>query len=339
MAPLGPIAIPLPTGPGLANAGAALTVAADGVYFVTGIVDPSRQSGIEIAHVPLVNGVPDPSLLSIFPTDRRYAGGPLVNDGIDLYFPRVSFHRLGFQGSPEVVVGPLDGDALFALSPLNPSPVFFVNDLSSNGDRGVFFQWNGAPNLDAPFAGALDYWNGTETRVVAAFSEGVGAIEIDREEAFVETASALYSVALPDGPPVKLRAVDEGGQLFGLNVEAVFFAPDRTSILRRDRASGVETVLVDHVALQPDIGEHTGWADSSWLYYVTGPEAKPDTLSRVRVGGGAPEIVWNDLEHPPSGAVATDACNIYWLTASRAWDNPAGVQGAGPSVLMVRAKQ
>jgi hypothetical protein len=338
--PLVPIAIPAPTVPKTPYAtGTVLTVTTNAVYFTTGgggsVGEPS-----EIARVALLSGgAPDSSGPSIFPAD--FGGGPLVNDGVDLYFPSPHPGRTSFDVSPEVLAAPLEGGAPLDLPPVdNTAFAFYVVDLFTNRQRGVFFAWNGGPADSGPFKGAVDHWNGVETRVLASFPDGVGEIVVDTDDAFAETASSLYAVPLPEGPPVKLRPLAVAAQLFGLNADALFFAPDLTSIVRRDRATGVETVLVEDAALLPEIGQgHTGWVDSSWVYYVTGSEGNPNALFRVGIDGGTPEAIWTDPNHPPSGAVATDACNIYWLTSTYSSSAPGGSSGNGPSILMVRTKQ
>ncbi len=55
------------------------------------------------------------------------------------------------------------------------------------------------------------------------------------------------------------------------------------------------------------------------------------------VAGGATETLWDMVDRPPTGAVATDACNVYWLAASSADPQP-GSTFDGPSILMFRGK-
>jgi hypothetical protein len=307
--------------------GAALTVTPDSVYFAAGIAIGTMENSI--ARVSLRNGTPDPSQLALIPTDGRFTSGPIVNDGTDLYF-------VGGTSAPQSVVAlGLDGGTPRTLpDPVMPFP-YLVNDLAATSGRGVLWlAWNGKSSGTS----SLALWDGTATSAVASFPEPPAVLVVGGVEAFVQTASALYSVPLAGGTPTELRPVESNAyaQILGFSDGALFFSPDGSTLVRRDLSSGVESVLVTGAALQPVVGEgHSGWVDSKWVYYPTGPSGMPSALSRVRVVGGTPEVVWDDPDHPPSGAVATDACNVYWLTGSA----PRGMYGGGgPSILMTRAE-
>jgi hypothetical protein len=91
-----------------------------------------------------------------------------------------------------------------------------------------------------------------------------------------------------------------------------------------------------HAALVPvTSGGHLGWVHSTSVCYVTGSSGAPQTLWRIASSGGTPESIWNDPNRPPSGAMATDECSIYWLVGTSAYTPVGNVNG--PSTSMVRA--
>lgn len=318
--------------------GAALTVTTDHVYFDTGVVLGTARSGI--SRVAIAGGAPDAATVTVFPTNSDYFAGPLAQDGTDLYFPSAPSQGMpGEFNTENVLAESLEGGPLRMLAhPVQPTRAL-VNDLSTNGTRGVFWlEWNG----QSTDSSRLAHWDGSKLTTVSSFSEPAATLAVDADRAFVATSLALYAVPLSAGPSAIHSVLREDGnppQLLGLNGDALFYSPDATSIVRRELVSGAETTLVTGAALALDYpaARRQGFADSAWLYYAAGPSGRPRTLFRVKVGGGPPEVIWDDPNRPPTGAVATDACNIYWLTASAPWDSGGGING--PSLLMARAKR
>jgi hypothetical protein len=314
-------------------AGASIAVGSNFVLFASGIAIGTATGGV--AKIGLMAGGPQLSSLVTFATDGRFVQGPLVTDGIDLYFPAAPAERVGYQGPPALAAAPLDGSPLqFLASP--DASARYVWDVAVNRQPGVFIAWN----PEGPGPSALTHWDGhQQMQIVTTFPEWTVMIVAGADTVFVQTATALYQTPLPAGPPARIRSLAPGNvnaQLLGLNDTALFYSPDGTTIVRRDRTSGTEAMLVSGAALLPDVGAgHTGWADTTWLYYVTGLAAAPQSLRRTPVAGGPSEVLWDDPEHPPTGAVTTDACNVYWLAAGAPWS----ARSSGPTRLMVRTNR
>jgi hypothetical protein len=190
----------------------------------------------------------------------------------------------------------------------------------------------------------LARWDGTSTTTLGSFTPAPETfLAASATEAFVLTGGALYGVPLEGGATMKLRDLPStaSAQILGVNEESLFYSPEGTSIVRRALASGDEITLVDGIDLVGQFfggGSH-GWADATSLYFATGDPQffGPTKLSRIGVAGGATETLWNVVDRHPTGAVATDVCNVYWLAASAADPQP-GSTPDGPSILMFRAK-
>jgi hypothetical protein len=188
----------------------------------------------------------------------------------------------------------------------------------------------------------LAHWDGAATTALATFAESGFNLAAGDGQVFVLTVSGLYSVPIAGGAPVMLRAFSSGldARLLAVSDGSLFYSPDRLSIVRRRIASGNETTIVGGATL-PEANR--GWADETWLYFLTGTHNQPQTLSRVSVAGGATEVVWDAPDQPPQLAVAGDACNVYWLSASAPWhpESPSPLPPLwhnGPSILMYRRK-
>lgn len=333
---------PPASGPDL-TAGAALVVANGSALFHTGETDGTPTNGV-VDQVPIVQGGPRDDRLTSFPANGEYGfGSPLVTDGQYVYFLAGSGPQGGFQ---RVIAAPLNGasPARTLDNPAHATP-YFISGLAAAGDRGVswvLYHWT--------FGGSsvLAHWDGASTRSVATFDKDQDATVGDSLAAnattmFVLTRKALVAVAL-DGStqkPLQSFAGGAGTQILGLNAQAIFYSVDGTSIVRHDLASGAETIIAGRVALLSWSVHHHGWADEDWLYFVTGDTVKGNDqgreLRRVSVSDGQMEVMWDAHDRPPTGVVATDACNVYWLTARAPW-NDAGASRNGPCILMVQRK-
>jgi hypothetical protein len=293
--------------------------------------------------------MPQPSLLSTAfrapPGSQNYVGGTLAHDEVDLYFrtapaksPPGNVNALPLGGGPAVVLPVTD------MSQLQTPGVI---DVAATTQRGVLW----LVESDATLAGPswLTGWDGAKVTTIASFPERSVMLVADAKEAFVQTDTGLYVVSLVGGASTRLRSLPpisspQGGpqtnvQLLGLNADALFYSPDGTTIVRLETSSGVESRLVTGALLNSaGTGLHNGWADSSALYYVTENQGLAQALVRVDVHGGTPEVIWDDPGNPPTGAVATDACNMYWLTGSSPYTVNGQPMSNGPSVLMVRRK-
>ena len=348
-APIDPVAFPPVTFAGQATLlGWALDVTDDAAYFAASgsLTDYPSYYSRTLARAPLGGGEPEP-----FATDATYAEGMLAHDASYLYFPNAAV--LGPSGVyvQNVVAAPLHGGPSRTLdNPPAPSQQRWLGSIGTNGDAGVFWIVTGPGFSD----GLLAHWDGTTTTTLASFPSGPSTtpeltldMAVSATQAFVLTSHALYSVPLSGGTPLELRAWPPVSpmsyaqpQIVALNDQSVFYSLDAATIVRRDIGSGDEHTIVGGLTLESLLygSGRIGWADSSWLYFVTGrPLGDLWTLSRVRVDGGEVEVLWDSTARPPSLAVVGDACSIYWLTASA--PTPYGNDMMnGPSILMYRRK-
>jgi hypothetical protein len=320
--------------------GTALAVTSNAVYFDVGIGLGTAKGALAMA--PLQDGEPLGEPPSRFASDAIYSSGPLVHDGMHLYFPDAGVVGPGtLPGDTQivrqnVVAAPLLGGPSITLDNPPQAEPFLVNDVAADPRGGVLWLlWN----YVSGGATVLARWDGATTTTLASFAEAATGLAASASSAFVLTGHALYSVPLAGGAPVELRSMPAAAftELLGLDEPWLFYSPDGASIVRRDISSGKEITLAHGVDLVPGTGggQH-GWADSSGDYFLTGSHGAPKRLLRLNVDGGAPEVLSDAPDHAPSGAVATDACNVYWLTSSFA---ASGVGGPdGPSVLMYRRK-
>lgn len=248
-----------------------------------------------------------------------------------------------WQADPDSPTGP---SVFGAMSGNLPSS---VSTIATNGDAGVFWIVTGGGVSE----GLVAHWDGAATTTLASFPwapptapELTIDLAVSATQAFVLTSRALYSVPLSGGPSVVLRAWPPVSpmsypqpQIVALNERSLFYSLDATSIVRRDLGSGDEHTIVGGLTLQSLLwgSGHIGWADASWLYFLTGYLGDTWTLSRAKVDGGEVEVLWDSTARPPSLAVAGDACSIYWLAAS-APTPPGDDMMNGPSILMYRRK-
>jgi hypothetical protein len=307
--------------------GAAIGVASRGVYF---------NDGQQIDFTPLSNAAAPEAAQSSGVLQSGLSGsnaGPLVVDSTSLYF----FGAMGGGSGPYYVGAlPLSGGPPSVLRVIdNGLPL----DAWAIPAQGLL--WLEAPqgSLDGPTA--LWLWNGIVPALVATITEPPLGVAGDAKHALVMTRTHLFDVALPGGSPLAVRTLGVSPRILGWYEGSLFYTPDGSTVVRRDVDAGHEVVL----ASEPDLTEgfvaegHFGWADSQFLYYFTSTGGNPAALRRVPIDGGAPETLWDDPGHPPAGAVATDACNVYWLTASAPWGGAGTLSTVGPSLLMVRAKR
>jgi hypothetical protein len=331
----------------VARAGGVLAITNDAAYFSTGIsVGPSPRT--TLMRASLVGGVPEPFV----PDASVSSSGLLAHDASYLYFPDVVDLDSSDIPHQSLVAASLHGGPSITLANPNGETAGLVWDVQTNGEAGVFWLFAGSVFW-------LAHWDGSSTTALASLNDLPYGLAVSATRAFVLTLKALYAVPLSGGAAVELRGDLPGTDtappsFLGLNEQALFYTPDLTSIVRRELASGTETIIASNIhtvapgGLESGPGAggvggigRSGWVDASWVYFLTGPQypiVEPETLSRVSIDGGEVEVISAATEHPPSGGVATDACNVYWLAASGPWD-PAHLDSTnGPSLLMYRRK-
>ncbi len=346
-APLDPVAFPPVTfvgQPGEVALGWALDVTNDAAYFAAG----GNGTQTSLARASLYGGEPEP-----FATDATYVAGRLAHDASYLYFPNAGVLSPSGVYVQNVVAAPLHGGTSRTLD--NPftqeATSAWVGSIATNGDAGVFWILTGGGVSE----GLVAHWDGSTTTTLASFpwatptaTELTIDLAVSATQAFVLTSRALYSVPLSGGasvvlrawPPVSPASSPHEPQIVAINDQALFYSLDAASIVRRDIGSGDERTIVSGLTFESLTwgAGRVGWADSSWVYFVTGlPLGYQTTLSRVKVDGGEVEVLWDSPVRPPSLAVAGDACSIYWLTAS-APTPPVDNMMNGPSILMYRRK-
>ena len=350
-APIDPVAFPPVTfvgQPGEVTLGWALDVTNDAAYFAAGGTAESWASGLaqtSLARAPLGGGEPEP-----FATDATYVEGRLAHDASYLYFPNAGVLSPSGVYVQNVVAAPLHGGpsrTLDAPPPQDQPSSVSVASIATNGDAGVFWLLTEVKNGEVVSGGLLAHWDGAATTTLASFPELTIDLAVSATQAFVLTSRALYSVPLPGGAPVELRAWPTVSldslpqpQIVAISDQALFYSLDATSIVRRDIGSGDERTIASGLTFESNLWGmgRIGWADSSWVYFFTGQSLSDLwTLSRVKVDGGEVEILWDSPTRPPSLAVVGDACSIYWLTAS-APTPPLDNFTNGPSILMYRRK-
>jgi hypothetical protein len=219
---------------------------------------------------------------------------------------------------------------------------FLVFDIAAHPVAGVLWLRLEGTFMDGTMS--LVRWDGASTTTLASFvldADAETSLAVSATEAFVLTHSGLYAVPLDGGAAAKLRDVPAASfpQIVAIDESWLFYSPEGTSIVRRDLASEEEITLAEGLALEAQVSGTRGWADATWLYFATGDPQSfgPAKLLRMSVVGGAAETLWDVPDRHPTGAVATDACNVYWLAASAAEPQP-GSAVDGPSILMFRRK-
>ena len=307
----------------------------NGVYFETGGQIGTARTGVAL--LPLAGAQPEQGQSTlVFPPNSSAPAvdGPLVADPTNFYFSGVG----GTIGSLQGYLGaqPLEGGPVSVVKVIASDSV--LTDAWAIPTGGVM--WLETQVGNSAMASALFLWDGSRTTQIASLGEAATGLVGNADDAFVMTEAHLFDVPLAGGAPIMLRPVKPPSQILGWDGEALFYSPDGTSVVRRDVVSGNERTLLSGLTLPAHgPGGHNGWVDSTSLYYVTDTSADvPAVLNRIGVDGGTPEAIWSDTTHPPLGAVATDACNIYWAVASSPWGTLGTASLNGPSLLMVRAK-
>lgn len=336
LAPSAPqVVVALPAGTVQPAAGIALTVGSGSVLFDTG------EGTVD--QVPVEEGRLRGDQISSFPVNGKFGGQSLASDSQHVYFADVALQNVVVVAA---VGSPLSGTLE---NPTPPLDNYVISDIAVGGDDNVsWLLWCGDVNFACFGSSVLAHWDGASTVSLATLSDPVFDIVGDTLIAntttvFVLTRTALVAVGLDGSPPMSLQSFTgrDDRQILGLNDDAIFYSQDGTTIIHHDLASGVETTIASQVALLTGAGAggHHGWADKDWLYFVTGPPLEGKELRRMPTRGGPSEVIWDAQDHPPTGAVATDACNVYWLTASATWSTSQPEQlDNGPSILMTRRK-
>ena len=334
--------------PGDINSGPgfSITATADAVYFDTGVV--VAPEGTILARASLAGPTLASSLVAPFPTHDKAILAPLAHDGTYLYYSSVGVSGPGGIVSTNVLASVLDGGLPLTIDKPGQNPSIVI-DLATNGQPGVFFLLQAASAPTGPTV--IAHWDGSTTKSLASIPGIATALVVNASQVFALTPNGLYSVPVAGGSPMLLRSfatVEDAGVLeeadfkvfLGLTDETLYYSPDRTSIVRRDIASGAEVTLADGLTLPPVWAGacHNGWADGTSLYYVTASGGRPQVLQRIAADGGPAEVIWDSTDRPPSGVVTGDACNIYWLTASTPWGGDASDRPNGPAILMYRRK-
>jgi hypothetical protein len=286
-----------------------LVVAGGSVYVE--VLDTSG-SPHSIERVPLGGGASTTMLTGMTGCNTSpFNVGPLVSDGTHLY--TVDTESTGCSGYPRHVTALdlADGSVATLPDPLDGPDVRVLGIVASSDRVGAL--WLSQDQYVAMPSANLVRWDGTSASVVGTVP-GLGVDFVAAGDAgFEETYQDLFSIPLASQPLAASRIGATSIDTFrfvAANHHAVFFARGGDTIVRRDAATGMESVVVTSGAMTRARFARPGWADDEWLYYFAGTTTP--SLVRVPEHGGASETVWSD-PHRQLVAVTSDECSIYWL--------------------------
>ncbi len=288
-------------------------VVVNGTVYLAAWSEYGGAEGGFLAKVPTAGGpltfiTEDIDAGSVSPS---YFGGPLVQDGVRLYYPHPTFPP-GTIIFPYVVSRPLAGGPESRI----PNPVPAMTNVSAMAATGNGAAWAEVDWVNYTGSYVLE-WDGTTTTELGFVDDDLYGMFVVGQDAYLNGVKTLYVTPLAGGGLTALHSVEAGGGLIAANADSVFFSLDGNSVVRRDAATGAETVLVSGLDYVADGGttpaRRAAYADAEYLYF-----GLEDGLHRVPVDGGDDTLVVAspvDSGTPlaQAASIAGDDCNLYWV--------------------------
>jgi hypothetical protein len=320
--PDAPVASCVPAPPGGTTVGgfpgeivyAAVAVAGPTLYVATTAL--GTTSSLQVGNIlrgPAVGGSTEAIVAP------EYVFGNLASDGARLYYVQAtgrdegggsSIYTIVDLASLDVATGdvhPIDTDA----PPRSTSSLSNSYMIATAAPRpGVF--WIGSPTGAASATSLLAWDPATDAVTTLATGQALSGVAADATGVYwADTGGGqgitVYRQPLAGGETSTLATVPGGtyGELLGVSNDDVVFVSDYAtgSIETVSKTGGAVTHLVTATAAW--VNDYAV-VDDPYLYWVE--DDTQNTLTRVLVAGGTPEIV------PTQGdvqAVAFDACNLY----------------------------
>ncbi len=292
----------------------ALTVAGGTAYAGTASIGSAGP-----LYVGAIGSVPTDGMQPQSLTAPEYNFGSVANDGARIYYPQTSGHSEGPDSAIYTVLGLAAIDlATGAVQPIaTPAPPWSTSS-NLNSDMvaatpawpGVF--WIGGTS-GADYPNTLSRWDAQTDAVTSiATGQSLSGLAVDGSGVYwADTGGGqgitVYRSPLGGGAPTTLANVPGGthGVLLGVSATDVVFVSDYATgaIEAVSKAGGAARPLVMASAAWVNA---FAWVDEPYLYWTE--SAAPNTLRRVPVAGGTPDVV------PTQGqlqSLAFDACNLY----------------------------
>ena len=277
------------------------------IYFGRDFTDKvSNKLAGEIRRVPRGGGA------SEVIDQGHYINGAIASDGVELFF----MQGIDFQRHSNVLAMPLGGGNLRTVPA--PPGTNDVDDPSTNGSLGVFFEYGMAGNL----SGVARSQQGQQTTQVVPTRPFyitpflVDATRVYYTEHATNTAD-LFSTNLDGSGKQTLLTLADCEDLLGQDDANIYtrcqYANTPEPFHRVPKAGGPETSLYIPVVID---GGSIPFVGGGYIYFVQDDFGHRGRIQRIPTNNvGTSEMVFDD---PNMSTIAlditADACGVYWTT-------------------------